>query len=111
LIRGRRRNGVGVATPGSAAARAAAVLAVLLAFPAAEDLGEREIEGVQCRGRRVARTDEVTDCWYSGELRQIILKETVRGEHWRQTYRLYNINLQEPDAALFLVGANSAGPS
>ncbi|MGH9760820.1 MAG: hypothetical protein ACREAC_08255, partial [Blastocatellia bacterium] len=74
-------------------------------------LGEREIEGVQCRGRRVARTDEVTDCWYSGELRQIILKETVRGEHWRQTYRLYNINLQEPDAALFLVGANSAGPS
>jgi hypothetical protein len=68
-----------------------------------EDLGEREVEGITCRGKRIVRPDEVTESWYSGELRQVVLKETMKGEHWRQTYRLYSISLEEPEPSLFLV--------
>jgi hypothetical protein len=71
--------------------------------PQVEDLGEKDLEGLRARGRRVTSATEVVEVWSSPTIDQPpLLVQTARpGEQRRQ--RLFNIRLGEPDAALFAV--------
>lgn len=70
----------------------------------AEDLGEREIEGLICRGSRltVEREGATTnvESWQSSELGLIVRSRSVSGGRER-TFRLTAIRRGDPDPRLF----------
>jgi hypothetical protein len=81
----------------------AAVPAAQGEAPKVEDLGEKDVEGVRARGRRITSTTGVVEVWSSPVIDQPpLLVQTARpGEQRKQ--RLFNIRLGEPDPALFAV--------
>lgn len=64
-----------------------------------EDLGHRNIEGVDVRGVAVRSASLDTEIWCSDELETVVMRETRGGTHIAMT----NIQRIEPDPALFVV--------
>lgn len=67
-----------------------------------EDLGEREIEGITCRGIRKTGRKSMIEFWYSEELMEVVLEKRV-SEQEESTYRLFDIRRIEPNRSLFAV--------
>jgi hypothetical protein len=71
-----------------------------------EELGNRTIEGVAATGTRRTtiwpdgRTD-VTETWYSQELKATVLSKTTSARNGDSAVKLTKISRAEPDAALF----------
>jgi hypothetical protein len=82
-----------------------------------EELGTRNIEGVEAEGTRTTTTipagaignerpiDIVYEKWYSKELQLIVYSKHSDPRYGDQTYRLTNISRSEPDPGLFAVPA------
>jgi hypothetical protein len=78
-----------------------------------ESLGVRNIEGVEAEGTRTTTTiaagaignerpiEIVYERWYSKDLQLIVLSKHSDPRFGEQTYRLTNINRNEPDRSLF----------
>ena len=78
-----------------------------------EELGTRNIEGVDAEGTRTVTTIEagaignerpieiVYEKWYSKELQLVVQSRHYDPRSGEQTYRLTNINRSEPDPSLF----------
>jgi hypothetical protein len=78
-----------------------------------EDLGSRNIDGVEARGTRTVTTIEagkignerpieiVYEKWYSDELQMVVQSRHYDPRFGEQTYRLTNIVRSEPDPSLF----------
>lgn len=78
-----------------------------------EDLGTQTIEGVSAQGKRDTVTipagqignerpiEIVTETWFSPELHTMVLRKHSDPRQGESTYRLTDINRNEPDAALF----------
>ena|ERR1051325_10699080 len=66
------------------------------------EIGEREIEGLDCRGYRITREGSTTEYWYSDGLKESLFEKTVSKIEGK-VFRLFNIRLADPDAALFSV--------
>jgi hypothetical protein len=85
---------------------------------AVDDLGSRDIEGVQATGTRRVVTIEagaigneqpiqiVSERWYSPELQTVVLTKRSDPRTGEHTYRLTNIVRGEPDPSLFQVPAD-----
>lgn len=92
-------------------------VAAMCALPAAppdrlireEIPGERLIEGVLCRGtlHRSQSSPEGIEHWFSQRLFQVVYEKTTEGDV-EAVYRLFNVELEEPDASLFVLP--SPGP-
>lgn len=79
----------------------------------AEDLGTRNIEGVEATGKRTVTTipagaignerpiEIVYEKWYSNELQLTVMSRHSDPRFGEQTYRLTNIVRSEPDPSLF----------
>ena len=79
-----------------------------------EELGTRNIEGVEAEGTRTVTTipagsvgnerdiEIVYERWYSKELQLIVYSRHYDPRFGEQTYRLTNINRSEPDRSLFV---------
>lgn len=84
----------------------------------AEDLGMRNIEGINARGTRTRMTlpagaigndrpiTSVTETWYSDELKTIVLRESKDARFGDTTTRLTNIRRSEPSKDLFEIPAD-----
>lgn len=80
-----------------------------------EDLGTRDIEGVQAEGTRRITTipagaignerpiETVYERWYSKDLGVVVMSKNADPRFGEQTYRLTNIVRAEPDPSLFSV--------
>jgi TonB family protein len=80
-----------------------------------EQLSKQMIEGIECDGERAVTTiptgaignerpiETVKETWYSPELRMMILSKRSDPRFGESTYRVTNISLAEPEAALFQV--------
>ena len=80
-----------------------------------EDLGEQSYEGIAARGTRTVTTIpanavgnerpiEITyEKWFSDELQMVVYSKQSDPRTGEQTYRLTNINRNEPDPSLFKV--------
>jgi hypothetical protein len=80
-----------------------------------EDLGDQSYEGISAHGTRTVTTIpagaignerpiEITyEKWYSNELQMVVYSKQSDPRTGEQTYRLTNINRNEPDPALFQV--------
>lgn len=78
-----------------------------------ENLGMREFEGVTAEGKRYVSTipagaignerpiETVSETWYSKELRTVVYSVRTDPRFGEQTFRLVNINRNEPDRSLF----------
>lgn len=78
-----------------------------------EDLGTRSIEGVNAQGTRVTMTfpagffgnerplEVVSEKWYSPELQTVIMTKHSDPRQGETTFRLTNINRNNPDSSLF----------
>lgn len=85
--------------------------------PVSESLGDRMIEGVQAEGTRTVVTipagrignelpiEIVTERWFSPELETVVMRRHYDPRFGETLYRLENIDLSEPDPALFEVPA------
>jgi hypothetical protein len=91
---------------------AVAVRAASAAAPAAEALGEREMEGIRAVGTRTARAVPgpdgatallLTEVWVSPELRLTLMVKHTDATGREQTVRLTNLTRAEPDAGRFRV--------
>lgn len=83
-----------------------------------EPLGTQVIEGLAAEGTRTTETipidtednDQpmkvVTETWYSVELKTTILRKTSDPRSGESTWHLIDVNLSEPDPALFQVPAD-----
>lgn len=83
-----------------------------------ESLGQQMVEGVMCEGKRTTITipansigndlpiNIVSEEWYSPELQVLVLTKQSDPRNGETTYRLTNINRQEPDRTLFEVPAD-----
>jgi hypothetical protein len=67
-----------------------------------QDLGHRNIEGVDVRGVAVRSPSLDTEIWCSDELETVVMRETRGGSRIAMT----NIQTGEPDLALFVVPAD-----
>ena len=71
-----------------------------------EQLGQQSIEGIECSGTRVVRTDQQTrvmlEEWSNRELGLIVVLTMSDGEE-NYSLRLCNIRRGEPDASLFTI--------
>jgi hypothetical protein len=67
-----------------------------------EDLGHRNIEGVEARGVAIRSAILDTEIWCSDELGTVVVRETSGGSRIAMT----NIQRVEPDPALFVVPPN-----
>jgi len=82
-----------------------------------EQLGSKNIEGVEAEGTRTVTTipagaignerpiETVYEKWYSKELQLVVLSKRTDPRFGEQTYRLTNIVRNEPDPSLFSVPA------
>jgi hypothetical protein len=70
-----------------------------------QDLGEKQIEGLVCQGRRIEQGDSVVEYWYSPELMKVLFEKRV-SDYEESTSRLFNIRRIEPDRELFNVPAD-----
>jgi TonB family protein len=80
-----------------------------------EQLGKQMVEGVECEGTRAITTipagaignerpiETVNETWYSPGLKMMILSKRSDPRFGESTYRVTNVSLAEPDAALFQV--------
>lgn len=80
-----------------------------------EELGERNFDGVTASGSRMRMSiaagaigneqaiEVSTESWYSPALKAVVLRKRSDPRFGEITYRLVNISLGEPDAALFRV--------
>jgi hypothetical protein len=78
-----------------------------------DDLGEQNIEGVSAKGTRTITTipagaignerpiETIYEKWYSDELQMVVYSKSSDPRFGEQTYRLTNINRNEPDPSLF----------
>lgn len=78
-----------------------------------EALGKQLIEGVEAEGKRTVATipagqignelpiEIITETWFSPELRTVIMRRHHDPRQGETTYRLSNINRNEPAASLF----------
>jgi hypothetical protein len=78
-----------------------------------EELGEQNIEGVSAKGTRTITTipagaignerpiETIYEKWYSDELQMVVYSKSSDPRFGEQTYRLTNIDRNEPDPALF----------
>lgn len=67
-----------------------------------ESIGQMQIEGLLCQGRRIRRENGgVIEYWYSDDLMEIISLNSKSGDEVSKL-RLFNIHLVEPDPNLFL---------
>jgi hypothetical protein len=85
--------------------------------PKVESLGKQVIEGVEAEGTRTTMTipagkignerqiDIVTERWYSPELQVVVFSKRSDPMAGETTYRLTNINRNEPSRSLFEVPA------
>lgn len=85
--------------------------------PKVESLGKQIIEGVEAEGTRTTMTipagkignerpiDIVTERWYSPELQVVVYSKKTDPMAGETTYRLTNINRDEPSRSLFEVPA------
>jgi len=74
--------------------------------PGTKYLGQREIEGITCRGfSKQDNSGMITEYWYSDELGGAVLVTSV-GNQEEGTWKLTNIQLGEPDSQLFVVPAD-----
>ncbi len=66
-----------------------------------EDLGEREIEGMRAKGRRITVGNDVTEIWSSLAIDQppLLIRTTRPGAE--VTQRMFNVRLGEPPPGLF----------
>jgi hypothetical protein len=83
-----------------------------------ESLGKQMIEGVEAEGTRVTITIQagkignerpivtVNERWYSPELQTVVLSKNSDPRMGETTYKLTNIDRNEPDPALFQVPAD-----
>jgi hypothetical protein len=72
---------------------------------ASEDLGEKDIEGLACRGFRTGSATAggaVTETWFSEELGLVVL-DRLSSETEEVERRVFNIQRGEPDPALFAI--------
>ena len=82
--------------------------------PAPEDIGNREIEGVQVNGTRLIRTIPggagqrilMSEIWTSAELRLVVLSKVTDSEAGETIVRLKNLSRNEPAALLFQIPAS-----
>jgi len=86
--------------------------------PKSESLGEKAIEGVSAEGTRTVVTiaagtignerpiEIVSERWFSPQLQAVVLSRHVDPRYGETTYRLTNIERDEPDASLFTVPAD-----
>lgn len=66
-------------------------------------IGERYVEGLLCAGYRGKRgEDRVLTLWVSDGIGEAVIEEYVGGQE-KDVFRLFNINLKEPEKALFSV--------
>lgn len=82
-----------------------------------EQLGSKNIEGVEAEGTRTVTTipagaignerpiETVYEKWYSKELQMVVMSKRTDPRFGEQTYRLTNIVRNEPDPSLFSVPA------
>lgn len=82
-----------------------------------EEIGADTMEGLPVKGQRITQTyatgvlgndrplSIVTETWYSPELRINLLTKKSDPRYGEQTVRVTELDRQEPDAALFVVGA------
>lgn len=80
-----------------------------------EDLGTRNVEGVEAQGTRTTVTiaageigneraiEIVSERWYSNELQTVVMSRHADPRFGETTYRLANVSRAEPDKALFEV--------
>jgi hypothetical protein len=83
-----------------------------------ESLGRQTIEGVEADGQRVTVTIQagkignerpivtVNERWYSPELQTVVLSKNSDPRIGETTYKLTNIDRNEPDPSLFQVPAD-----
>jgi len=83
-----------------------------------EDLGARNIEGVDAKGTRTTLTipagevgnerpiEVVSERWYSEQLKTLVLSKHLDPRFGETTLRLTNVRLSEPSSALFEVPAD-----
>jgi hypothetical protein len=83
-----------------------------------ESLGAQTIEGIQAEGTRITFTIPagkignerpivtVNERWYSPELQAVVMSKNSDPRSGETTYRLTNLNRNEPDSALFQVPAD-----
>jgi hypothetical protein len=70
-----------------------------------DDLGQRVIEDLLCRGYGVAGPDGGTmEYWVSEEFSAVLLARSMR-DHEEITFRLYDVRRGEPESQLFTVPA------
>lgn len=86
--------------------------------PKSESLGEKTIEGVNAEGTRTVVTiaagtignerplEIVSERWYSPQLQAVVMSRHSDPRYGETTYRLTNIDRDEPDASLFTVPAD-----
>lgn len=76
-----------------------------------EDLGVRQIEDLVCKGSRRNFSgygeypDGIIECWYSEVISYLVFAKAVFGD-LENIFQLQNIQLIEPDKALFTMPAN-----
>lgn len=69
----------------------------------AEDIGRRLIEGLTCRGYRVAQPKNgMVEYWFSEELQDVVLAKSTGGNE-EGMLRLFDISFVEPDSSMFIV--------
>jgi hypothetical protein len=85
---------------------------------AKEDLGARNIEGVECTGTRNTITipagvignekpiSIVTETWYAPAIAAVVESTTDDPRYGKTTYHLTNVQLSEPARSLFEPPAN-----
>jgi hypothetical protein len=71
--------------------------------PETEDLGQKEIAGIKCRGYRMRHSGEAqVECWLSYELAAVIIEKRTTDLE-QSTLRLFDISRSEPDEKLFII--------
>jgi hypothetical protein len=68
----------------------------------AEGVGEALISGLACDGFRGKDGDYDIEYWISKDLKETLL-EKLKSKDMECTYRLYDVDLTEPDPSLFIV--------
>ena len=70
---------------------------------ASNDLGQRTIQGLVCRGVRTEDSQEVSETWISADLAEVV-EETRRFESGEIVrFRLHDVQIGDPDPGLFVV--------
>lgn len=69
-----------------------------------EALGQRQIEGLSCRGYRNSSENSVSEVWYSDELK-VALLEKITSPQAEDTWRLFDVRQTHPRSECFVVPA------